>query len=152
MAASGVVLENAADMVRAFPDLWPSHDAARQQKARSVTSCYYRDLSNSRTSHSSSIVAYRPAGPGQKDRTARFDLVLISDPRAWLEGKLAHYEMIGGAAPQPARHPIADARARLIALSALLDAALAQRITHDRARLTALSHRMEAAQPNPAAA
>jgi putative DNA primase/helicase len=41
MAASGVVLENAADIARAFPDLWPSHDAARQQKARSVTSCYY---------------------------------------------------------------------------------------------------------------
>jgi len=155
MAASGVVLENAADMARAFPDLWPSHDAARQQKARSVTSCYYRDLSNSRTSHSSSVVAYRPAGPGQKDRTTRFDLVLIPDPRAWLEAKLgplAHFEMIGGATPQPATPPIPDARARLTALSARLDAALAQRITHDRARLTALSHRMEAAQPNPAAA
>jgi exonuclease VII large subunit len=60
--------------------------------------------------------------------------------------------MIGGAAPQPATPPVADARARLTALSARLDAALAQRITHDRARLTALSHRMEAAQPNPAAA
>jgi putative DNA primase/helicase len=155
MAASGVVLENAADMARAFPDLWPSHDAARQQKARSVTSCYYRDLSNSRTSHSSSVVAYRLAGPGQKDRTAQFDLVLIPDPRAWLEAKLgplAHFEMIGGAAPQPATPPIADARARLTALSARLDAALTQRITNDRAHLTALSHRMEAAQPNPAAA
>jgi putative DNA primase/helicase len=155
MAASGVVLENAADMAKAFPDLWPSHEAARQQKARSVTSCYYRDLSNSRTSHSSSVVAYRPAGPGQKDRTARFDLVLIRDPRAWLEAKLgplAHFEMIGGAAPLPATLPIADARARLTALSARLDAALALRITNDRARLRALSHRMEAAQPNPAAA
>jgi putative DNA primase/helicase len=155
MAASGVVLENAADMARAFPDLWPSHDAARQQKARSVTSCYYRDLSNSRTSHSSSVVAYRPAGPGQKDRTARFDLVLVPDPRAWLEsrmGPLAHFEVVGGAAPEPATPPIADARVRLTALSVRLDAALAQRITHDRARLTALSYRMEAAQPNPAAA
>ena len=155
MAASGVVLENAADMAKAFPHLWPSHEAARQQKARSVTSCYYRDLSNSRTSHSSSVVAYRPAGPGQKDRTARFDLVLIRDPRAWLEAKLgplAHFEMIGGATSLPATLPIADARARLTALSARLDAALALRITKGCARLRALSHRMEAAQPNPAAA
>ena len=60
--------------------------------------------------------------------------------------------MISGKAPQHTTPPIADARARLNALSARLDAALAQRITHDRARLTALSHRMEAAQPNPAAA
>ena len=34
MLAAGVVLENAADMAKAFPELWPSHDAARQQKAR----------------------------------------------------------------------------------------------------------------------
>jgi hypothetical protein len=40
MAAAGVVLENAADMARAFPELWPSHDAARQEKARSVTFGY----------------------------------------------------------------------------------------------------------------
>jgi len=155
MAASGMVLENAADMARAFPDLWPSRDAAKKQNQRRGTNCYYRDLSNSNLSPSSSVVAYRPAGPGQKDRTARFDLVLIPDPRAWLEAKLgplAHFEMIGGATPQPATPPIVDARARLTALSARLDAALAQRITHDRARLTALSHRMEAAQPNPAAA
>jgi hypothetical protein len=81
--------------------------------------------------------------------------VLIRDPRAWLEAKLgplAHFEMIGGAAPLPATLPIADARARLTALSARLDAALALRITNGRARLRALSHRMEAAQPNPAAA
>ncbi|MBR0683844.1 hypothetical protein GXW74_25435 [Roseomonas eburnea] len=155
MAASGVVLENAADMAKAFPDLWPSREAAKKQNQRRGTNCYYRDLSNSNLSPSSSIVAYRPAGPGQKDRTARFDLALIADPRAWLEAKLgplAHFEMISGKAPQHTTPPIADARARLNALSARLDAALAQRITHDRARLTALSHRMEAAQPNPAAA
>jgi hypothetical protein len=106
-------------------------------------------------SPSSSVVAYRPAGSGQKDRTARFDLVLIADPRSWLEatlGPLAHFEMISGKAPQHTTPPIADARARLTALSARLDAALAHRITDDRTRLTALSHRMEAAQPNPAAA
>lgn len=44
-------------------------------------------------------MTYRPAGSGQKDRQARFDLDLIADPRVWLEarlGDLAHYEMVGG--------------------------------------------------------
>jgi putative DNA primase/helicase len=53
-------------------------------------------------SRSSSVVAYRPAGTGQKDRRARFDLGLIPDPRAWLEqrlGPLAHFEVIDGAMP-----------------------------------------------------
>jgi putative DNA primase/helicase len=102
MAATGVVLENAADMAKGFPELWPSHDAARQDRARSVTFGYYRTFYNSDLSHSSSVVTYRPAGAGQKDRQARFDLGLIPDPRAWLEqrlGPLAHFEVIDGAMP-----------------------------------------------------
>jgi putative DNA primase/helicase len=154
MAAAGVELENAADMARCFPELWPSHDAARQD-GRSVRNCYYRDLHNSRSSHSSSVVSYRPAGPGQKDRQARFDLELVPDPRGWLEtrlGALAHFEMLGGEpSPAPA-HPVADARARLAAFSARLDAAIHQRLAIDRARLAALSARLEAAKPHPAAA
>lgn len=155
MAAAGVELENAADMARCFAELWPSHDAVRQD-GRSVRNCYYRDLSNSSLSPSSSVVSYRPAGPGQKDRQARFDLVLIADPRAWLEarlGTLAYFEMLGSeSSPSAAANPVADARVRLAALSVRLDAAIHQRLAADRARLTALSHRMEAAQPNPAAA
>ena len=158
MAASGVVLENAADMARAFPELWPSHDAARQEKARSVTFGYYRPLYNSEMSHSSAFMTYRPVGAGQKDRTAQFDLIIIPDPRAWLEarlGPLDHFEMIGGAA-SPAQ-PVAsvcliDARARLTALSTRLDAAIHQRIANDRTRLAALSARLEAAKPTTAAA
>ncbi len=102
MAAAGVELENAVDMAKAFPELWPSHDAARQERARSVTFCYYRTLYNSELSHSSSVVAYRPAGAGQKDRQARFDLALVPAPRTWLEqrlGPLAHFEVIDGAMP-----------------------------------------------------
>jgi putative DNA primase/helicase len=155
MAAAGVELENAADMTRCFPELWPSHDAARQD-GRSVRNCYYRDLHNSRSSHSSSIVSYRPAGPGQKDRQARFDLALIPDPRVWLEarlGALAHFEMLGSEpSPPAAADPVADARARLTALSARLDAAIHQRLATDRARLAALSARLDAAKPHPAAA
>ena len=40
MALEGVVLENAADMARCFPNLWPSAQAARQDRQRSVTNCY----------------------------------------------------------------------------------------------------------------
>jgi putative DNA primase/helicase len=40
MASRGVVLDNAADMARCFPDLWESADAARQDRRRSVTNGY----------------------------------------------------------------------------------------------------------------
>ncbi len=102
MAAAGVELENAADMARAFPDLWTGYEAARKQTQRTGTNCYYRTLYNSEMSRSSSVVAYRPAGAGQKDRQARFDLELIPDPRTWLEqrlGSLAHFEVIDGTMP-----------------------------------------------------
>ena len=156
MASTGVELENAADMAKAFPDLWQSRDAAKKHNQRRGTNCYYRSLSNSSLSPSSSVVIYRPAGAGQKDRQARFDLALIPDPRVWLEarlGPLAHFEMLGeepsSAAPMD---PAAEARARLAVLSTRLDAAIQQRLATDRARLAALSARLEAAKPDPAAA
>jgi putative DNA primase/helicase len=157
MATAGVEIENAADMARCFPELWPSHDAARQD-GRSVRNCYYRDLHNSRSSHSSSVVSYRPAGPGQKARQARFDLALIPDPHAWLEarlGTLAHYEMLGGEVPPVASADVTgsdDGRTRLTALSARLDAAIHRPLATDRACLAALSARLEAAMPDSAAA
>lgn len=158
MASTGVVIENAADMARAFPELWSTRDAAKKQNQRRGTNCYYGDLSNSSLSPSSSVVSYRPAGPGQKDRQARFDLALIPDPRVWLDarfGTLAHYEMLGGEVPPVASANITgadDGCARLAALSARLDAALHHRISTDRARLAALSARLDAAKPHPAAA
>ena len=88
MAARGVVLENAADMSACFPDLWPTADAARQDRRRSVTNGYYRSLHNSEMSHSSAGIRYRPKGAGQRRRRALFDLVLIRDPEAWLTSRL----------------------------------------------------------------
>jgi putative DNA primase/helicase len=88
MAARGVVLENAADMAACFPDLWPTADAARQDRSRSVTNCYYRILYNSEMSHSSVAVSYRPEGAGQRPRHAIFDLSIISNPKAWLIHRL----------------------------------------------------------------
>jgi putative DNA primase/helicase len=88
MAARGVVLENAADMAACFPDLWPTADAARQDRSRSVTNCYYRILYNSEMSHSSAVVSYRPEGAGRKLRSATFDLTINPDPEAWLTARL----------------------------------------------------------------
>jgi putative DNA primase/helicase len=88
MAARGVLLENAADMSTCFPDLWPTADAARQDRSRSVTNCYYRILYNSEMSHSSVAVSYRPEGAGQRPRHAIFDLSIISNPEAWLIHRL----------------------------------------------------------------
>lgn len=88
MASRGVVLDNAADMARCFPDLWESADAARQDRQRSVTNGYYRSLYNSQMSHSSALVIYQPEGAGQKPRHATFDLTLVPDPEPWLTQRL----------------------------------------------------------------
>ncbi|WP_333669069.1 hypothetical protein [Elioraea tepidiphila] len=158
MGSTGVVLENAADMAKAFPEVWPTRDAAKKQNQRRGTNCYYRDSSNSRLSPSSAVVTYRPAGAGQKDRRARFDLTLIPDPRAWLDahlGQLAHFEMLGAETSEvdPASPGSAsELLIRLTALGARLDAAIQQRIAADRARLATLSARLDAAKPIPAAA
>jgi len=143
MALSGIVLENAADMAACFPDLWPSAVAARQDRSRSVTNCYYRDLYNSQMSHSSAEVTYRPAGPSHRARTARVDLARIPDPEAWLTNRLGplacfeirHVEPTATEAPAPSETESLDALAfRLIAS---MQAVLAAR----RAALDALAAR-----------
>jgi len=107
MALSGIVLENATDMATCFPELWPTADTARQDRSRSVTNCYYRDLYNSQMSHSSAEVTYRPAGPGHRARTARVDLARIPDPEAWLTnrlGPLAHCDIAAPLGEQATEH------------------------------------------------
>jgi putative DNA primase/helicase len=88
MALDGVVLENAADMAKCFPDLWPSRDAAKKDSQRRGTNCYYKDLYNSTMSPSSAWVTYQPEGAGQRTRIARFDTSIISNPEEWLTQRL----------------------------------------------------------------
>jgi putative DNA primase/helicase len=91
-----VMLDNAADRARCFPDLWPTPEAAKQDRWRTVTICYYRNIYNSEMLPSSVTVTYQPAGAGQKPRRAMFDLEVIQDPRAWLEqrlGQIIRWEM-----------------------------------------------------------
>ncbi|WP_395664056.1 hypothetical protein, partial [Aestuariivirga sp.] len=96
MALDGVVLENAADMARCFPDLWPSRDAAKKDSQRRGTNCYYKDLYNSKLSPSSAWVTYQPEGAGQRARTALFDTSIIPGPENWVAkslGPLARFEV-----------------------------------------------------------
>jgi len=148
MAASGVVLDNAADMARAFPDLWPSHEAAKKESQRRGTNGYYSTLYNSEMSPSSVFTRYRPRGAGYKDRTARFDLEMIANPRAWLEarlGPLDHCEVEGGHRPgaepeTPAE--VLDALTRFVWLGIRFDCVMSDLIAKERARLDALSLRL----------
>jgi len=149
MALTGIVLENAADMADCFPELWSSAAAARQDRSRSVTNCYYRDLYNSQMSHSSAEVTYRPEGAGHRARTARVDLSSIPDPEAWLTnrlGPLASFEMRYIAATDADAPDPADA-ARLDALASRLTASMQAALAARRAALDALSARLEAAKP-----
>jgi putative DNA primase/helicase len=149
MALTGIVLENAADMATCFPELWSSADAARQDRSRSVTNCYYRDLYNSQMSHSSAEVTYRPEGAGHRARTARVDLARIPDPEAWLTNRLGplagfemrHDELSDADVPDPAE------AARLEALASRLTASMQAVLAARRAALDVLSARLEAARP-----
>ena len=144
MALSGIVLENAADMATCFPELWPSAEAARQDRSRSVTNCYYRDLYNSQMSHSSAEVTYRPAGAGHRARIARVDLARIPDPEAWLTNRLGPLALCDIAAPPAGQ---AADEARIDALASRLAASMQAVLTMRRAALDALTARLEAANP-----
>jgi putative DNA primase/helicase len=144
MALRGIVLENAADMAACFPDLWPSAEAARQDRSRSVTNGYYRILYNSQMSHSSAEVTYRPAGPGHRTRTARVDLARMPDPEAWLTNRLGPLAQCDIAAPLGEQ---AADRAGLEALASRLSASMQAVLATRRATLEALAVRLEAAAP-----
>ena len=150
MALQGIVLENAADMAACFPDLWPSPVAARQDRSRSVTNCYYRDLYNSQMSHSCAQVTYRPEGAGHRARTAQVNLSRIHDPEAWLTnrlGPLASFT-INHIAGECADMPDPANTARLDALACRLTDNMQAVLAGHRSALDALSARLEAAKPS----
>jgi putative DNA primase/helicase len=156
MASRGVVLDNAADMARCFPDLWESADAARQDRRRSVTNGYYRSLYNSEMSHSSVLVVYQPEGAGQKPRRAAFDLTLVPDPEAWLAERLGslatcQIERSSGIAAdaaaewgqeEPAPSGQLKKSARLVVLSERLIAAMQTSLARRGRRLAAVVERL----------
>lgn len=101
MWSRGVWLDNAADRARAFPDLWRTHQAARDDRKRSVASGYRDPLIAKRhTNMPPAAVRYRRRGASQKTQSAVFDLSVIPDPQAWLTqrlGPLAEYAVLAPA-------------------------------------------------------
>ena len=148
MALTGIVLENAADMADCFPELWSTAAAARQDRSRSVTNCYYRDLYNSQMSHSSAEVTYRQEGAGHRARSARVDLSSIPDPEAWLTnrlGPLASFMLTRCNSDASESNGPSDA-AHLDTLASRLTASMQAVLAARRAALDALSARLEAAE------
>jgi putative DNA primase/helicase len=159
MASRGVVLDNAADMARCFPDLWESADAARQDRRRSVTNGYYRSLYNSQMSHSSALVIYQPEGAGQKPRRATFDLTLVPDPELWLAERLGALALCQVARPsnkgtvvaaewgleESAPSPPVNTAVRLAVLSERLIVAMQTSLARRGHGLAAVSERLRQA-------
>ena len=148
MASRGVLLDNAADMARCFPDLWESSDAARQHRRSSVTNGYYRTLYNSQMSHSSALVIYQPEGAGQKPRRATFDLALVPDPEPWLAERLGSLALCRierpsstgtGVAEESAQSPPEKSAARLALLSKRLIVTMQTSIARHSRRLAAVT-------------
>lgn len=144
MALSGIVLDNAADMAACFPELWPTHEAAKKDGQRKGTNCYYRNFYNSKMSPSSAEVTYRPEGPGRRARTARVDLTRIPDPQAWLTNRLGPLAQCDIEAPL-AEH--AAYETRVDDLASRLNASMNAMVATRRADLDALSTRLKAAAP-----
>jgi putative DNA primase/helicase len=88
MVLRGVILTSPADAFKAYPDLFPSPDAARKALDRSGISrtfsyknSYIRDCPLNR-------VTYRPQGRGQQTRRALFNPRLVEDIADWLTNLL----------------------------------------------------------------
>ena len=152
MAASGAVLENAADMARCFPGLWPNREAAKKDGQRRGTNRYYRTFYNSKMSPSSVLVTYQPQGAGQKPRQATFDLERIADPGAWLRerlGPLAMCEVTQPALNAPAQSATSGAfHDELVILTDRLDAATRRALSRRREALADLAARLAPFAPD----
>ncbi len=90
----GVVLRNARHAACAYPDLWPTHEAARKALQRSGTSLirYISHRDECPTPPLVGIVGHRVryqlAGAGQKEAEAWFDPELVDDIESWLQERL----------------------------------------------------------------
>jgi putative DNA primase/helicase len=104
LALGGVAFENGADAFRAYPDLWPSAEAARQalKPSRSGTKPNERVLIRECPTPPA-LWIYQRATAGAKRAEVLIDLAMVPDPAAWLAerlGKLARCE------PAPVTQPV----------------------------------------------
>lgn len=106
-AEGGVEIANPADAATAYPNLWPSRDAAkkameRHRDGRSGTNPCPQPQPDERPAMVR--VAYQLMGSGKKLAVAWFDLSLVPDPAAWLAerlGEMAWVWMEATAVPTP---------------------------------------------------
>ncbi len=86
MLAEGVWIESPTDMAACWPDVWATEKAAEHWRARftapqnPIEDTLYRVLG--------ACGRYQLPGARQKWRTARFDLSIVPDPKAWLTKRL----------------------------------------------------------------
>lgn len=121
MAADGVVLDSPSDMIKAWPAIWSSEEAAkkwvqrRTKQARSETghtgTFPYYDILIGKCPRVRRF-RYQHQGERQKWRAGAYDPAAVSAPRAWLEGRLscqlANFEIHEAAEedePEPAAAP-----------------------------------------------
>ncbi len=113
LAEGGVVLANARHAWTAYPDLWPSHNAADLAMRRSPSFPYksisIRERRTPRQDGSGLVeVAYQVAGAGQKPAKGWYDPLLRPDPAAFLTarlGKLAWVKVGDVPPPDPPDPP-----------------------------------------------
>ena len=124
-AEGGVELTNPADASEAYPDLWPTRDAAkkameRHQAAILGTNPYKRVLIREcpqvpATDRPGMVrLDYQRAGRGQRPTVAWFDPALVSDPTAWLAERLGEIAWVRMGATDAATSPEVSAKAEAV--------------------------------------
>lgn len=100
MRARGVVLLGATDAAKAYPDLFPTPEAARKAIQRSGVGGYFPDIPLGSIllgvcpGNRLVEVEYRPGGRGQQERRAWASETVLKNLPTWLEalvGPLVHY-------------------------------------------------------------
>jgi len=115
MLARGVVLLGATDAAKAYPDLFPTPEAARKAIQRAGAGGYFPDIPLGNTTlgecpgNKLVEVTYRPAGRGQQERRALVLPELLEAMPEWLAqvcgAPLAHYAVVQ---PPPPPSPAAE--------------------------------------------
>ena len=101
VGARGVVLDNNADLARAYPDLFKDTEAAknaRRRRAARTVSFPYNKVSIGKRHGPPTEVHYQLAGKGQKLKRAYYCPDQVADIRAWLTNKLGAvtaFEVVG---------------------------------------------------------